>query len=86
MEVLLVALGAAVVSAGIAGGLTAWWCGRTAARLRARLEKVEQARAAAHERSTQARQQIQQLSHAIARHCRAAAPPPLGGRPAGQAC
>lgn len=65
MDVLLVVTSTAVVSAGVAAALTAWWCGRTAAQLRARLDKVEQARAAAHERSTQARSQIQQLSQAI---------------------
>lgn len=66
MEVLLLALLTAVVSAGIAGAATAWWCGRAAASLRARLEKVELARAAAHERSLQARAHIQELSQAIA--------------------
>lgn len=66
MEVLLLVLTTGVVSAGVAAALTALWCGRTAAHLRARLDKVEQARAAAHARSLQARSQIQQLSQAIA--------------------
>lgn len=43
-----------------------WWFGRRIAVLRQRLDKSEQARQAAHERSTQARTQIAQLSKAIA--------------------
>ena len=43
-----------------------WWFGRKLAMLRHQLHRSEQARHAAHERSNQARAQINQLSKAIA--------------------
>jgi hypothetical protein len=43
-----------------------WWFSRKLAVLRQRLHRSEQARHAAHERSNQARTQINQLSKAIA--------------------
>jgi hypothetical protein len=55
------------IAASVASALACrWWFGRHIALLRQRLAKSEQARQAAHERSTQARTQIQQLSKAIA--------------------
>lgn len=57
-------------SAGVSGLAAAagvgWWTMRTVKALRTRLEHAEQARATAHERSRQARQQVAQLQQALA--------------------
>jgi len=64
---MLVSLAFTGVTAAAASALACrWWYGRKIATLRQRLDKSEQARHAAHDRSTQARTQIAQLSKAIA--------------------
>jgi chromosome condensin MukBEF ATPase and DNA-binding subunit MukB len=54
----------ASAAAGVAGGW--WWQSRHAKSLHAKLEKSEQARTAAVERSRQARAQVAQLQQALA--------------------
>ena len=67
----------AVGFAAVAAGGVGWWALRSIAALRAKLDHSEQARAAAHERSRQARQQVAQLQQALA-----AAKAELAARPA----
>jgi hypothetical protein len=66
MEGSMLALFTGFVASAASALACRWWFGRHIALLRERLVKSEQARQAAHERSTQARTQIAQLSKAIA--------------------
>lgn len=66
MQLLLWVAASAVVSGLAVGAGIGWWTMRTVKVLRTRLEHAEQARATAHERSRQARQQVAQLQQALA--------------------
>ncbi len=65
-QLLLWMAASAVVSGLAVGAGVGWWTMRTVKALRTRLEHAEQARATAHERSRQARQQVAQLQQALA--------------------
>jgi chromosome segregation ATPase len=75
LQILLMAGG--VVAGAVAGAAATYWpLRRQVAELRARLERSEQARTGAVERSAQAREQIAQLNRAITDLRRTHAPPP----------
>jgi hypothetical protein len=67
MDASVLVLVSTAITASVASVLVCRWSyGRRLAALRERLDRSEQARQSAHERSSQARQQIAQLSKAIA--------------------
>jgi len=66
MDAAMLAIFTGITACAASVGACRWWYGRRIVLLRQRLDKSEQARQAAHERSTQARTQIAQLSKAIA--------------------
>lgn len=81
---LIVFFAAAAAGAAVGGGLCYWLLQRSIAQLRARLERSEQARSGAVERSAQAREQIAQLNRAITelRRTHSPAPKPAAARDA----